>query len=345
MLKFLSLLLSGSFRAAGCALPSVAVFFLLAAAWPTEAPAQTPNFHPCNSQPSLPICKTGYGKRIAIRRWGALPEPLDPDAGAKAALVTRNPEAEIKKLKSSAVMVQDIDTSEVLFARDEAAVRPIASVTKLMAALVVFDAELPLDEMIRIQASDRATTSELPSRLPAGSNLSRGDLLHLALAASENMAAKALGRTYPGGMAAFVEAMNKKAEALGMVDSHFAEPTGLSNDNVSTARDLVKLLQAAAQRPFMREFSTETRYQALDQTFRNTNMLIGREEWDIHVSKTGTTREAGNCLVMMVELEGRNLAIVLLDAQGMRGSRFGDAVRVRRIVSSEQRTGKTVALP
>jgi len=119
----------------------------------------------------------------------------------------------------------------------------------------------------------------------------------------------------------------------------------LSNDNVSTARDLVKLLQAAAQRPFMREFSTETRYQALDQTFRNTNMLIGREEWDIHISKTGTTREAGNCLVMMVELEGRNLAIVLLDAQGMRGSRFGDAVRVRRIVSSEQRTGKTVALP
>lgn len=331
--------------AARLAVLPLLAFFAMAAGWPTAAPAQTPNFHPCNSQPSLPICKTGYGKRIAIRRWGALPEPLDPDAGAKAVLVTKDPAAEIKKLKSSAVIVQDVDTSEVLFARDEDVVRPIASITKLMTALVVFDANLSMDEKISIQASDRQTGSDLPSRLPAGSSLSRYDLLHLALTASENTAANALGRTYPGGMEAFVRAMNKKAQALGMVDSRFVEPTGLSNDNVSSARDLVKLIEAAAKRPYIQQFSSDTKYQAADQTFRNTNMLVGRPEWDILVSKTGTTREAGDCLVMMIELEGRSLAVVLLNAQGMRGSRFGDAVRLRRIVSSEIGMGTAVALP
>ncbi len=293
------------------------------------------NFHPCNSQPALPICKHGYGKRIAIKRWGALPEPLDPDAAAKAVLVTDNPAAEIKKIRSSTVIVQDVDTSEVLFARKENVVRPIASITKLMAALVVVDAGLPMDEIITIGEDDRRTASELPSRLPAGTSLSRSDLLHLALTASENTAAYALGRTYPGGMAPFVQAMNAMARDLGMTDSRFVEPTGLSNENIASAKDLVKLVHAASEHPLIRQFSTDAKYKVADQTFRNTNMLVGRSNWKILTSKTGTTREAGHCLVMLIELGGRNLAIVLLNAQGQNGSRFGDAVRVQRIVNSQ----------
>lgn len=321
--------------AARLAALSVAAVCVVAAGWPTRAPAQVPNFHPCNSQPSLPICMHGYGRRIAVQRWGALPEPLDPDAAVKAALVTRNPAAEIKKLKSSTVIVEDVDTSEVLFARKESVVRPIASVTKLMTALVVVDADLPMGEMIRIRADDHDSASELPSRLPVGTSLSRSDLLHLALTASENSAAHALGRTYPGGMAACVEAMNAKAQVLGMTDSIFVEPTGLSNENVSSAKDLVKLVHAASERPLIRQFSTDAKHEAAGQTFHNTNMLVGRPHWNILISKTGTTREAGDCLVMLVQLGKRKLAIVLLNAQGQNGSRFGDAVRVRRIVSSE----------
>jgi len=313
---------------------SIAAVSVVVAGWPAEAPAQVANFHPCNANPALPICKHGYGKRIAVKRWGALPEPLDPDAAVKASLVSSNPAAEIKKLKSSTVMVVDVDTSEVLFARQENVVRSIASITKLMAALVVVDADLPMDEMISIGAEDRKTTSELPSRLPAGTRVSRSDLLHLALIASENSAAYALGRTYPGGMAAFVEAMNVKAQVLGMIDSKFVEPTGLANENVSSAKDLVKLVHAASQRSLIGQFSTEAEHKAAGQTFRNTNMLVGRPSWEILASKTGTTREAGDCLVMLIRLGGRNLAIVLLNAQGQSGSRFGDAVRVPRNVNS-----------
>lgn len=330
--------------AARLATLSIAVAFVAAAGWPTEAPAQVANFHPCNANPALPVCKYGYGKRIAVRRWGALPEAIDPDAAAKASLVTSNPAAEIKKLKSSTVIVEDVDTSEILFARKENVVRSIASITKLMMALVVVDADLPMDEMISIGAEDRKSASELPSRLPVGTSLSRSDLLQVALAASENTAAQALGRTYPGGMAAFVEAMNAKAQALGMVNSKFVEPTGLSNENVSSAKDLVKLLHTASLRPLLRQFSTAAEHKVAGQTFRNTNMLVGRPNWKILISKTGTTREAGDCLVMLMRLGGRNLAIVLLNGQGQSGSRFGDAVRVRRVVSSEMVTNMASAV-
>lgn len=305
------------------------------AGWPAEAPAQAANFHPCNAQPALPICKQGYGKRVAVKRWGAKPAPLDPDAVVKAPLVTRNVAQEIKKLKSSSIIVTDVDTSEILFARDENAVRSIASITKLMMALVVVDADLPMDEVIAITDADRKSASDLPSRLPAGTSLSRSDLLHLALTASENSAAQALGSSYPGGMAALVDAMNGKAQTLGMVDSKFVEPTGLANENVSSAQDLVKLLHAASKQPLIQQFSTEAKYEAAGQTFNNTNMLVGRPNWTIQTSKTGTTREAGDCLVMLIKLEERNLAIVLLNAQGQNGARFGDAVRLLRIVNSQ----------
>ncbi|MHA3902722.1 serine hydrolase [Castellaniella sp. WN] len=312
----------------------MAATFAAGAGWPSGAMAQVANFHPCNAQPALPICQHGYGRRVATMRWGAVPEPLDPDAVAKASLVTRDPAREIEKLKSTTIFVEDVDTSEVLFARDAEVVRPIASIVKLMTALVVVDAGLPMDEMIVIDASDVGVPSDLPSRLVAGARLSRADLLHLALTSSENSAAHALGRSYPGGMAAFVEAMNARATALGMDDSRFVEPIGLSNENASTARDLARLVSAAAGQPLVREFTTDAQYSIDGRTFRNTNMLVGRPRWDILASKTGTTREAGDCLVMVVRLGGRNLAMVLLNAQGMSGSRFGDAVRLRRVLDS-----------
>lgn len=312
----------------------VAAMVLAGVGVPSRAPAQTANFHPCNAQPALPICQHGYGRRVAAARWGAAPAPLDPDASAQAPLVTRDPAKEIEKLKSAAIFVKDMDTSDVLFARGEDVVRPIASIVKLMTALVVVDAGLPMDELIAIDASDVDVPSELPSRLAVGARLSRADLLHLALTASENSAAHALGRTYPGGMEAFVEAMNAQAKALGMEDSRFVEPVGLSNENVSSARDLARLIHAASGRTLIRAFTTDARYSIEGRTFRNTNMLVGRPHWEILASKTGTTREAGDCLVMMVRLGGRNLAMVLLDAQGMSGARFGDAVRLRRVLDS-----------
>ncbi len=312
----------------------MAAFCTSGVGWPSRVPAQVANFHPCNAQPALPICQHGQGRRIAVTRWGAAPEPLDPDASVKAPLVTRDPAREIAKLKSTTIFVEDMDTSEILFARDEDLVRPIASIVKLMTALVVVDAGLPMDELITIEAGDVDVPSGLPSRLAAGASLSRIDLLHLALASSENSAAHALGRTYPGGMAVFVEAMNAKAQALGMGDSRFVGPVGLSNDNVSSARDLARLVYAASAQPLIQAFTTDAQYRIEGRTFHNTNMLVGRPRWDILASKTGTTREAGDCLVMMVRLGGRNLAMVLLNAQGVSGSRFGDAVRLRRVLDS-----------
>lgn len=326
-------------RAVFCA----AAFFAAAGTWPAAVQAQgrdVPNFHPCNAQPALPICEHGYGRRLAVMRWGALPEsslsgPLDPDAAANASLITQNPAKEVERLKSSSVFVQDMSTSDVLFARNANVVRPIASISKLMTALVIVDDQLPMDEMIRIEESDVDTPSDLPSRLAVGSRLSRSDLLHLALMSSENSAAHALGRTYPGGMATFVQAMNAKAHELGMTDSKFVEPIGLSNENVSSPRDLAKLVYAASQRTLIQRFSTDTHYSIAAGAFRNTNLLVGRPNWTILASKTGTTRMAGDCLVMMTSVGNRNLAMVLLNAGGTSGSRFGDAVRVRRILGSE----------
>ncbi|MGB6007704.1 serine hydrolase [Castellaniella sp.] len=316
-----------------------AAFFAMAAlaatlAWSPGASAQVANFHPCNAQPALPICQHGYGKRVAVQRWGAQPEALDPDAALRASLVTRNPAREIEKLTSTTILVEDMDTAEVLFARDPDVVRPIASITKLMTALVVLKAGQPLDEMIRIDASDDGVPSELPSRLAVGTSLSRSDLLHLALMSSENSAAHALGRAYPGGIRAFVDAMNAQAQALGMTDSRFVEPVGLSNENVSSASDLARLIKAAARQPLIRQFTTDPGDKVSGQVFHNTNMLVGRPDWAILASKTGTTREAGDCLIMVLELGGRQLAMVLLNAQGVSGARFGDAVRVRRVLSS-----------
>lgn len=246
--------------------------------------------------------------------------------------------AEIRALRSSTAYAQDLETSTVLFAKNEDVVRPIASISKLMTALVVVDANQPMNEMLEITDEDMDVLKHTSSRLVVGTRLSRGDMLHLALMSSENRAAHALGRNYPGGIPAFVRAMNNKARSLGMSSTYFIEPTGLSSQNVSSPRDLARLLRAAAQRPLIHRYSTDDEYEVdvanRTQTFRNTNLLVRKSDWDIKVSKTGFINEAGECLVMMTRINGRDVAIVLLDSQG-KYSRIGDAVRMRRILQSD----------
>jgi serine-type D-Ala-D-Ala endopeptidase (penicillin-binding protein 7) len=236
-------------------------------------------------------------------------------------------------LKSSVALVMDQDTDEVLFSKNADAVLPIASITKLMTAMVVLDAEQPMDETIKVEKVVLDTPRNNHSRLRVGTELSRGELMHLALMASENRAAYAIGAAYPGGMPALIEAMNRKARELGMSDSHFVEPTGLSSDNRSSAHDLVLLVKAAYQNPVLREYSTATDASVAvgrrKVQFRNTNSLVRNPLWEIGLQKTGYISEAGRCVVMQAQLAGRKLIMVLLDSAG-RYSRVGDAERIRR---------------
>jgi serine-type D-Ala-D-Ala endopeptidase (penicillin-binding protein 7) len=240
-------------------------------------------------------------------------------------------------LKSSAALVIDQDTHEVLFSKNDSAVLPIASLTKLMTGLIVSEAKLPMDEMITITQDDVDTEKGSSSRLRVGTMLTRGELLHLALMSSENRAAHALGRTYPGGLAAFVPPMNAKALMLGMKDSRYVEPTGLSSKNQSSASDLATLVSAAYKDPVLRELSTSPEHQiavgSRTLQYRNTNRLIKNPEWEIGLQKTGYISEAGQCLVMQAKIAGRKLIMVFLDSAG-KLSRIGDAERVRRWVES-----------
>ena len=210
---------------------------------------------------------------------------------------------------------------------------PIASLTKLMTAVVITEANLPLDEPITITDDDIDTEKFSRSRLKVGTQLRREEMLHLALMSSENRAAHALGRTYPGGLGAFVAAMNAKARELGMNDTHYVEPTGLSSQNQSSARDLATLVKTAHEYPIIRELSTSPGYQVevgnRQVEFHNTNGLVKNPSWDISLQKTGYITEAGRCLVMQAKLAGRQIIMVFLDSAG-KYSRIGDAERVRR---------------
>lgn len=252
-------------------------------------------------------------------------------------------------LRSSVALVVDQYTGEPLFSKNAQAVLPIASITKLMTALVVIDSQAPLGETLSISTEDIDTEKGSGSRLPPGTRLSRGEMLQLALMSSENRAANALGRHHPGGLRAFVAAMNEKARALGMEDSRFVEPTGLSSSNVSNARDLSRLVREALEYPLVRQFSTasgltvDTGYRMV--SYRNTNRLIANPAWDIGLQKTGYISEAGSCLVMQASIEGRPVVIVLLDAAGS-SSRFGDAQRLRQWIERDGGRGapmRTVA--
>lgn len=236
-------------------------------------------------------------------------------------------------LKSNAALVVDQASSQVLFEKNSDVALPIASLTKLMTALVVLEARQDVNEVLEVTADDIDREKNSSSRLRVGAQMTRANMLHIALMSSENRAASALGRNYPGGLRAFVTAMNAKAKALGMNDSHFVEPTGLSSNNVASARDLAKLVVAAHRHPMIREYSTDPRY-AVDTGGRslhymNSNRLVRNPNWDIGLQKTGYISEAGRCLVMQTQIDGRPVVMVFLDSKG-KESRLGDAGRIRR---------------
>ena len=243
-------------------------------------------------------------------------------------------------LRSAVALVVDQRSGATLLAKNTQAVLPIASITKLMTAMVVLDANLPLDETLEVTDADIDTEKHTSSRLRPGTRLTRTEMLNLALMSSENRAAHALGRNYPGGLDAFVGAMNAKARALGMNDSSFVDPTGLSSRNVSNALDLSRMVAAAFDYPLIREYSTASALTVeagrRSVGYRNTNRLVDKPDWDIALQKTGYISEAGSCLVMHMSVEGRPMVMVLLDAIG-RFSRFGDALRIRQWLESERR--------
>jgi D-alanyl-D-alanine endopeptidase (penicillin-binding protein 7) len=252
-------------------------------------------------------------------------------------------------LKSSVALVVDQDTNDVLFSKNPDAVLPIASITKLMTALVVTEASLPLDVVLVVSQDDVNATAGSRSRLQLGTHLTRGEMLHLSLMASENRAAHVLGRTYPGGLQQFVSAMNVKASLLGMRDTRYVEPTGLSSNNQSSAQDLTRLVRAAFEHPIIRDLSTslEAAMPVGRKTvqFRNTNGLVRNPEWEIGLQKTGYISAAGRCVVMQTQMAGRKLIMVLLDSAG-KYTRIGDAERLRKWLSvSPSMSGETPVQP
>lgn len=245
----------------------------------------------------------------------------------------------VLQLASSKALIVNQETGETLYAKSTDLPTPIASVTKLMTAMVMLDAHLPMDETIVISQADADVLKGTTSRLRIGTELTRSELLQLALMASENRAAAALGRSYPGGSDVFIEAMNAKAIALGMMRTHFTDPTGLDSENISTAEDLVKMVRAAYQYPEIRQVTTTPSYGVPVHGLRrlvnfvNTNILVRHSDWSIGLSKTGFINEAGRCLVMQAEIAGQPLIIVLLDSYG-KYSRIGDAQRIRKWIES-----------
>lgn len=243
------------------------------------------------------------------------------------------------QLASSKALIVNQETGETLYAKNTDLPTPIASVTKLMTAMVMLDARLPMDETLTVTEDDVDTLKGTGSRLRVGTELTRAELLQLALMASENRAAAALGRNYPGGLNAFVIAMNRKASDLGMLHSHFVDPTGLNSSNMSTAEDLVKMVRAAYQYAEIRQVTTTASHEVPVRGLRNpvnfvnTNILVRNSDWVIGLSKTGFINEAGRCLVMQAEIAGQPLIIVLLDSYG-KYSRIGDAQRIRKWIES-----------
>jgi serine-type D-Ala-D-Ala endopeptidase (penicillin-binding protein 7) len=241
------------------------------------------------------------------------------------------------KLKSSSVLIIDPTDSSVLYSRNSDVAAPIASITKLMTALVVLEARQPMGEPLEITQAETDLPKANVSRLTVGTVLTRSDLMHLALMSSENRAAHALAANYPGGVRACVAAMNAKAKALGMHSAHFDDPTGLSSDNVASPEDLSKLVIAASHNAVIREYSTDPSYTVRVHRhlveFRNTDNLVANPAWNIVVQKTGYIAEAGKCLVMEAVIEGRNVVIVLLDSLG-KYTRVADAKRVKSWMES-----------
>lgn len=284
------------------------------------------------------VARRAAGKRVVSHGARRKATPAAPKVAARPSfgeLAGLHETSDALDLKSSVAFVIDQDTREVLLRKNDQAVLPIASLTKLMTGLVIKEANLSPDEMITITQDDVDTEKGSRSRLLVGTELTRGELMHLALMASENRAAHALGRSFPGGMDVFIARMNAKARELGMKDTRYVEPTGLSSKNQSSAQDLAKLVNVAHADATLRELSTSPNYQVSVGTrtleYRNTNRLVNNPQWDIGLQKTGYISEAGRCLVMQTKIAGRNLIMVFLDSAG-KLSRLGDAERVRKWV-------------
>ena len=302
-------------------LQSVAVIAVCVGLAPLQADAATKKAEKRRVHRTYSMAKHPSVVRAAI--------PAKPSFGQIAGLHQTGDEL---ALKSSVAFVMDQDTREVLLRKNDTAVLPIASITKLMTGLLISEAKLPMDEMITITQEDVDTEKHSRSRLKVGVTLPRSELLHLALMSSENRAAHALGRTYPGGLDKFVALMNAKAQMLGMKDTKYVEPTGLSSQNQSSAHDLATLVNTAYEDPLLREYSTSPgKIVAVGNRtlqFNNTNRLVKNPDWDIGLQKTGYISEAGQCLVMQAKVAGRKLIMVFLDSAG-KLSRIGDAERVR----------------
>lgn len=307
-------------------------------AWSPVAHAVPAKTHVSKSKKLVVVSKRRVSHTFVATKHKAAPKIMavapKPSFGELAGLHGSQDDL---NLKSSVALVVDQDTNEILFSKNDQAVLPIASLTKLMTGLIISEANLPMDEKITVTQDDVDTEKGSSSRLRVGTELSRGELLHLALMSSENRAAHALGRTYPGGLPLFVKLMNSKAQVLGMKDTRYVEPTGLSSLNQSSARDLVKLVDVAHRQPLMRELTTSTGYQVAvgNRTlqFNNTNRLVKNPTWDIGLQKTGYIAEAGRCLVMQTKVAGRQLIMVFLDSAG-KLTRIADAERVRHWVES-----------
>jgi len=322
----------------------IGLFAMMALLTPSEVDASTTKVQVAKSKRAtvVKVQRNRVAKRVVKRRPAAhasVEVPPKPSFARSAGLDTA---FDALNLKSSAALVVDQETSEVLFSKNDKAILPIASLTKLMTGLIINEANLPSDEMITVTQEDVDTEKGSSSRLRVGSVLSRGELLHLALMSSENRAAHALGRTYPGGMAVFTSLMNAKARALGMNDTHYVEPTGLSSNNQSSARDLAKLVNVAHGHSLLRELTTSPSFLVDIGTrtlqYNNTNRLVKNPSWDIGLQKTGYISEAGQCLVMQAKVAGRKLIMVFLDSAG-KLSRIADAERVRHWIETADSKG------
>ena len=270
-------------------------------------------------------------RQIYARNFApAAPRYIAPSVGERAGLhLTPDP----LELRSNVAFVIDQNNLQVLFEKNANISLPIASITKLMTGLIVVQAGQDLNEMLTVSQDDVDTHKFTRSRLAVGSRMSRADLLHISLMSSENRAAAALGRNYPGGIQGFVATMNAKAHELGMTETHYVDSSGLSSKNVASARDLAKLALAAYKEPLLRQYSTDPNSTVAAGgrviNYRNTNYLVALPDWEIGLQKTGFINEAGRCLVMQAMVQGRAVIMVFLDAKGKQ-SRTADAGRVRR---------------
>ena len=292
----------------------------------------------------IAVLVAAAGVAFAIHPVSATDSAIEPPLPyVKAAQILAHGRPERLRLRSQVALIMDDREGVALYERAAGTPRPIASLTKLMTALVVLESDASLDEAIAITEEDRDRLKGSRSRIPFGTVLTRAELLRAALGASDNRAASALARHYPGGRAEFISAMNAKAQALDMTGTRFADASGLAAGNVSTARDLLKLLEAARSQPLIHRFTTSGEFQITDLArgriieFVNTNRLVRQERWEIALSKTGYTADAGNCLVMRVTVAGRPLSIVLLNSWG-RHSKYADAQRIRDwLIDTERR--------